>query len=100
MRGPIGKGGREDPIREAERGGLLSTHVAHEALRTLDDEFHLSELKQEEKHSELTELADQEAEQSPKILPDAEPDLPPTSFAMMVPPETEEILDSEESSEE
>lgn len=87
-------------IREAERGGLLSTHVAHEALRTLDDEFHLSELKQEEKHSELTELADQEAEQSPKILPDAEPDLPPTSFAMMVPPETEEILDSEESSEE
>jgi len=73
-------------IHEAERAGLMSTQVAGQALRLLDEEFHLSEMKQEVQHS-----GESDAETSRSILPEPV-ELPASSFAAMVPPETEELM--------
>ncbi len=73
-------------IREAEMGGLLSSSVANQAISALDEELHLSEEKEELQRSEPKES---------DIKLDDPDDLPPASFAKMLPPVAEEILDIE-----
>ncbi len=88
-------------IREAERSGLLSGAVARKALKTLDEEFHLSTIKQEEKIAAEEDSKDiDDTSIIDVILPKESPELPESSFISMVPPETEDLLSSKESSEE
>jgi len=89
-------------IREAERSGLLSTDVSHKALKLLDEEFHLSSIKQAEKIADDEDVQDvEETGIVEALLKTEQPKLPESSFSSMVPPETEELLlstniDSEE----
>ena len=80
-------------IREAEYSGLMSAHIAEQALRLLDEEFHLSEKKQEELHAEESESSEQRS-----LLPE-EIEIPASSFAAMVPPEVSEVMDIDDESE-
>jgi CPA1 family monovalent cation:H+ antiporter len=80
-------------IREAERGGLLSSDVSSKALKLLDEEFHLSSIKQEEKIAADEEILDVEDTTIVDALIGTEGSkLPDSSFSSMVPPETEELL--------
>jgi hypothetical protein len=89
-------------IREAERSGLLSTDVSHKALKLLDEEFHLSSIKQAEKIADDEDVQDvEETGIVEALLKTEQPKLPESSFSSMVPPETEDLLlstniDSEE----
>lgn len=80
-------------IMEAEKSGIMSAHVSEKALRLLDEEYHLSEHRQE---SSSTVGVDEKS--TPPSVSQLE-DLPPTSFAAMLPPETEELMETSEESE-
>ena len=85
-------------IREAERSGLLSGVVAREALKTLDEEFHLSSIKEEEKIAAEEDAKDiDDTSIIDVILPKEPSELPGTSFSSMLPPGTEELLGSKKS---
>ncbi len=80
-------------LKEAEYSGLMSAHIAEQALKLLDEEFHLSEKKQEDLHAEETLSKEQSS-----LLPE-EIEIPASSFAAMVPPEVSEVMDIDEESE-
>jgi CPA1 family monovalent cation:H+ antiporter len=80
-------------IKEAEYSGLMSAHIAEQALKLLDEEFHLSEKKQEDLQAEEILSKEQSS-----LLPE-EIEIPASSFATMVPPEVSEVMDIVEESE-